>query len=76
MDLQQIRKIGDEPLKKVLRSLGGWPVIEQNWKVPKNYNLEELMGILRGNYSELVLVELYVGADDKNSSVNIIQVSQ
>lgn len=33
------------------------------------------MGVLRGNYSELVLVELYVGADDKNSSANIIQVS-
>lgn len=29
-----------------------------------------------GEYSESVLIELFVGADDKNSSVNIIQVSQ
>lgn len=34
------------------------------------------MGVLRGNYSEPVLVELYVGADDKNSSVNVLQIDQ
>lgn len=33
------------------------------------------MGRLRGEYSEPVLIELYVGADDKNSSINILQVS-
>lgn len=34
------------------------------------------MGKLRGEYSEAVLIELYVGADDKNSSVNILQLDQ
>jgi membrane metallo-endopeptidase-like protein 1 len=34
------------------------------------------MGRLRGEYSEPVLIELYVGADDKNSSINILQVSE
>lgn len=72
---EQIRRIGDQPLKRVLKLLGGWPVLEgRNWKAPSE-KLEYLMGTLRGNYSELVLMELYVGADDKNSSVNIIQVS-
>lgn len=33
------------------------------------------MGKLRGEYSEPVLIELYVGADDKNSSINILQVN-
>lgn len=32
------------------------------------------MGKLRGEYSEPVLIELFVGADDKNSSINILQV--
>lgn len=32
------------------------------------------MGALRGDYSEPVMIELYVGADDKNSSINILQV--
>lgn len=37
--------------------------------------IETLMGKLRGEYSEPVLIELFVGADDKNSSINILQVS-
>ncbi|XP_055627429.1 neprilysin-1-like [Toxorhynchites rutilus septentrionalis] len=75
MDLQQIRTIGINPLRKVLKNLGGWPVIEQSWK-PPNISVEQLLGILRGVYSEPVLVELYVGADDKNSSRNILQIDQ
>lgn len=62
------------PLKEILKSLGGWPVIEKNWK-PPNVSIEKIMGRLRGEYSEPVLIELYVGADDKNSSINILQVS-
>jgi Peptidase family M13 len=70
---EQIRKIGDQPLRDILKTLGGWPVIEPNWK-PPNRSIENLMGTLRGEYSEPVLIELYVGADDKNSSINILQV--
>ncbi|XP_053687321.1 neprilysin-1-like [Sabethes cyaneus] len=75
MDLQQIRKVGIKPLRNVLKSMGGWPVIEQTWTAP-NTSVEYLLGLLRGVYSEPVLVELYVGADDKNSSKNILQIDQ
>jgi membrane metallo-endopeptidase-like protein 1 len=50
-------------------------VVEKNWKLPSNISIEALMGKLRGEYSEPVLIELYVGADDKNSSINILQVN-
>lgn len=60
-------------MRKVLESLGGWPVTVKDWKAP-NFSIEHLLGRLRGEYSEAVLVELYVGADDKNSSANILQV--
>ncbi|KAG5682753.1 hypothetical protein PVAND_012086 [Polypedilum vanderplanki] len=75
MDLHEIRKIGDKPLRDILKRLGGWPVVEKNWK-PPNMSIEMLMGKLRGEYSEPVLIELYVGADDKNSSINILQLDQ
>ncbi|KAE8738349.1 hypothetical protein FOCC_FOCC016173 [Frankliniella occidentalis] len=39
MDLNQIRKVGDVPLKMVLTSLGGWPVTVPGWKPPE-YPLE------------------------------------
>lgn len=55
--------------------MGGWPVTEPNWKQP-NISIEYLLGHLRGEYSESVLLEVYVGADDKNSSVNILQVKK
>ncbi|XP_034671891.1 neprilysin-1 isoform X2 [Drosophila subobscura] len=76
MDIPQIRKIGSGRVKQVLKALGGWPVIERNWQPPADLSVEKLMGHLRLNYSEPVLIELYVGADDKNSSVNILQMDQ
>ncbi|KAH8409250.1 hypothetical protein KR009_011232, partial [Drosophila setifemur] len=76
MDIPQIRKIGSGRLKQVLKSFGGWPVIERNWHPPADLSVERLMGLLRLNYSEPVMIELYVGADDKNSSVNILQMDQ
>uniref|UniRef100_A0A1A9WAX6 Peptidase M13 N-terminal domain-containing protein n=1 Tax=Glossina brevipalpis TaxID=37001 RepID=A0A1A9WAX6_9MUSC len=71
----QIRKFGEDRLKQILKSLGGWPVIESDWQLPK-MTIEELLGDLRRKYSESVLVELYVGADDKNSSAHILQIDQ
>uniref|UniRef100_A0A182TN52 Peptidase M13 N-terminal domain-containing protein n=1 Tax=Anopheles melas TaxID=34690 RepID=A0A182TN52_9DIPT len=73
MNLEQIRLLDVQALRKSLKKLGGWPVIEKNWTVPST-SIEHLLGKLTGEYDEPGLVELYVGADDKNSSMNIIQV--
>ncbi|CAD6235836.1 GSCOCG00008006001-RA-CDS [Cotesia congregata] len=77
MDIPQIRHIGDAPLKETLRNLGGWPVVEgTNWEPPKNLPIEILLGRIRGEFNEGVLVEHWVGPDDKNSSANILQLDQ
>lgn len=61
-------------MKKILENLGGWPaVVGTSWK-PPSYPLEVLLGRLRGEYNVGVLVEQWVGPDDKNSSANILQV--
>ncbi|KAH6933322.1 hypothetical protein HPB50_014336 [Hyalomma asiaticum] len=73
MKLNVIEEIGDQPLRVVLRSLGGWPVTEPNWTAPP-WGVERLLGDLRGRFDQGVIVEQWVGPDDKNSSVNIIQV--
>ncbi|KAL3227886.1 hypothetical protein MRX96_003837 [Rhipicephalus microplus] len=70
-----IEDIGDQPLRAVLRSLGGWPVTEPNWTAPP-WGVERLLGDLRGRFDQGVVVEQWVGPDDKNSSVNIIQIDQ
>lgn len=70
----RIREIGDTPLRKTLEFLGGWPVVVgPSWKPPP-YSVEVLLGRLRGQYNEGVLLEQWVGPDDKNSSANILQV--
>lgn len=70
---EQIRLLDVHALRAALKRLGGWPVIEKNWTAP-NTSIEYLLGKLTGEFDEPGLVELYVGADDKNSSMNIIQV--
>ncbi|XP_076652047.1 neprilysin-1 [Halictus rubicundus] len=76
MDIPRIREIGDAPLKRILKLLGGWPaVVGPTWKPPL-YPIEVLLGRIRGEYNEGVLLEQWVGPDDKNSSANIIQLDQ
>ncbi|XP_059475395.1 neprilysin-1-like [Neocloeon triangulifer] len=75
MDIPKIRKLGDKPLRQAMTTLGGWPVASDNWKPPA-FSIEALLGRLRGEYNERVLIEQWVGPDDKNSSVNILQLDQ
>ncbi|KAJ8679540.1 hypothetical protein QAD02_015327 [Eretmocerus hayati] len=77
MDIQKIRDIGDRPLRQALEQLGGWPVVMGNsWPDPGNGSLENLLGQLRGDFNVGVIVEAWIGPDDKNSSANILQFDQ
>lgn len=60
-------------MKEVLVYLGGWPVAVADWQPPM-FPLEILLGKIKGTLNEGILIEQWVGPDDKNSSVNIIQV--
>ncbi|XP_076318577.1 neprilysin-1-like [Tachypleus tridentatus] len=71
----QIDAIGDKPLHDIITSLGGWPVTSRNWTEP-SWPIEKLLGLLRGDYNMGIIIEQWVGPDDKNSSVNIIQLDQ
>lgn len=66
--------IGDEPLTALLRSLGGWPVLEKNWK-PPNDTIEHLLGKFKVELNEHFLMSLSVVRDDKNSSIHVLQAS-
>lgn len=72
--VEQIRSNGDALLLEVIERLGGWPVTKSDWEPPA-FSIEALLGRLRGEFSEPVLMDLFVGADDKNSSVHILQVT-
>lgn len=69
----QIDSVGETPLRDVLDSLGGWPVVTQGWSEDE-WNFEATVGKLRGLYNAPILIDSWVAADDKNSTVHILQV--
>lgn len=70
----EVERIGDVPVRQVLLSSGGWPVINNTWN-RSTWQLEKFMGVLQGDYKLPSLLRMKVGTDDKNSSVRIMQVS-
>ena len=74
MVVGQVERVGDAPLLKVLDGLGSWPVVTAGWK-GHNWRIEVAMAQLRGLYNAPILVDSWVAADDKNSSLHILQVS-
>ena len=69
----QIERVGDRPLRKIMDDLGGWPVVTAPWD-GRPWDLIEVLAGMRGLYNAPILIDAWVAADDKNSSVNIIVV--
>lgn len=67
-----IEQVGDNLMKEFLRALGGWPILDAIWDESK-FNLIDILARLR-LYNSRVLVRMWVSADDRNSSTNVIQV--
>ncbi|XP_066995485.2 neprilysin-4 [Anabrus simplex] len=63
-----------EPLRTLLRSLGGWPMLEPAWKSSK-FDLVYLMARLR-LYNNDILLSQWIGPDIKYSNEYIIQFDQ
>lgn len=75
-NISQIERIGDRPLRDVLDSYGGWPVASKNWD-PDKFDLELILGRMRQKFASVPsLMEAWVAPDDKNSTMNIIQMDQ
>ncbi|XP_074604806.1 neprilysin-1-like isoform X2 [Brevipalpus obovatus] len=75
MNLDKIEEIGDEQLKKVIESLGGWPAANKSWD-RSDFGLERNLARVRRDFSIGILIEIMVSTDDRNSSLNIIQIDQ
>ncbi|XP_030573719.1 neprilysin-4 isoform X1 [Drosophila novamexicana] len=65
---------GLEPLHTLIRQLGGWPVLDSDWR-STHFNWQQLAATLR-RYNNDILIVQWVGADIKNSEENIIQFDQ
>ena len=72
--LARIVEVSDEPLRRVIKQLGGWPVADPTWDPDNTLPLEQLIAILKRNFTLGVIIEEWVGPDDRNSLGHVIQV--
>ena len=76
VNMSQIVQINDAPLRASLAALGGWPITfpDTEWSPPDS--LEMTVARIRKRFNTGVLVDLWVGPDDRHSDTNIVQVDQ
>ena len=55
-----------------MANLGGWPVTLPDWKDPPM--LEQVLGEVRKLINSGIMIDAWVGPDDRNSDEYILQV--
>ncbi|XP_073816648.1 M13 family metallopeptidase neprilysin 4 isoform X2 [Musca autumnalis] len=73
-NIKLLEERGVQPLLDLIQSLGGWPVLDENWS-SENFHWLNLTAHLR-RYNNDILIVQWVGPDIKNSDENIIQFDQ
>lgn len=84
INIQEIDKLGSEPMMEVIDSCGGWdlagaPPGAAGWETEgaaQRPDFNELLYRTQGVYSTAVFFSLTVNVDDKNSSRNAIRVGE
>ena len=77
MDLDRLEAIGLEPLKTLLRQLGGWPVLEgQSWNEAGFQWDETTYEFRKQGYSTDYLFDFSISTDIRNSSWRVIYFDQ
>lgn len=74
MDHKLLKQRGVKPLLQLLKSFGGWPVLDPNWN-EDDFNWINLTAELRLYNNDIFIVQ-WIGPDLKNSEQNIIQLDQ
>uniref|UniRef100_A0A8D0HN93 Uncharacterized protein n=1 Tax=Sphenodon punctatus TaxID=8508 RepID=A0A8D0HN93_SPHPU len=70
MDTRQIEAQGGQPLKALIKLVGGWS-ITGHWK-PTDFN--QTLQTLMGKYNTFPFFKAYVGPSASDPSINIIQI--
>lgn len=74
LDTKAIDKRGTKPLEDLLKEYGSWTLTTDDWK-EESWDMIKYLALMRRKLSLGPLFTVFVGADPRNSSVNIIQVS-
>ncbi|NXT75702.1 NEP protein, partial [Zapornia atra] len=69
---------GGKPLISLLPNVSDWPVATTNWESSygTTWTAEAAIAQLNSRYGKKVLINFFVGTDDKNSTAHIIHIDQ
>ncbi|NXD72319.1 NEP protein, partial [Eolophus roseicapillus] len=70
---------GGTPLISLLPDVSDWPVATTNWESSSSgtaWTAETAIAQLNSRYGKKVLINFFVGTDDKNSTAHIIHIDQ
>uniref|UniRef100_A0A8C0V7C0 Neprilysin n=1 Tax=Cyanistes caeruleus TaxID=156563 RepID=A0A8C0V7C0_CYACU len=69
---------GGRPLISLLPNVSEWPVATTNWNASYGtaWTAETAIAQLNSRYGKKVLINFFVGTDDKNSTAHIIHIDQ
>jgi len=77
MDLDKIEAGGLDPLKDMLKEMGGWPVLEGEGWDEESFNwIETVYTFRQHGYSTDYLIDFSIVTDSKNSSWRVIDIDQ
>ena len=77
MDLEKIEEVGLDPLKMMLKEMGGWPVLEgTSWDESKFSWIDTVYTFRNHGYSTDYLIDFSIVTDSKNSSWRVIDIDQ
>ncbi|XP_054839274.1 neprilysin isoform X2 [Eublepharis macularius] len=69
---------GGKPLINILDTINDWPVATDNWDQAygTSWTAENAIALLNSKYGKRVIINLFVGTDDKNSTQHILHIDQ
>ncbi|CAO1411663.1 unnamed protein product [Diamesa serratosioi] len=75
-DRETIDKLGTSPLMKVIEKVGGWPILDQNWKEEEFRWSQTTDSLLDHGFVNDYLVEMSMRVDGRNKSKQILRIHQ
>ncbi|TEA41430.1 hypothetical protein DBR06_SOUSAS37910006 [Sousa chinensis] len=69
---------GGVPLLRLLPDIYDWPVVTENWNQTygSSWTAEKSIAQLNSKYGKKVIINFFVGTDDKNSMNHVIHIDQ
>ncbi|KAJ8787172.1 hypothetical protein J1605_000515 [Eschrichtius robustus] len=68
---------GGDPLLRLLPDIYDWPVVTENWEQTYgSWTAEKSIAQLNSKYGKKVIINFFVGTDDKNSTNHVIHIDQ